>query len=166
MSGPVPSEFFLGALIAHADGRADRAHSDPGAAGHATLPKHPRYFINAVFTCHSQVFFKAQSFEYFYFLLFGANLGPTCFPSPRLAFYEVIGKNGVQSGNVMSCCRCSDRVVNRSSEINKDSLGNPESSISHIAILLLWPTTMVLPRPSCFEGFVDDPLRILHTPHA
>jgi hypothetical protein len=82
MSDLVPSECFLGTM------RNQRtptvARSCPlrprrtGAGGHVTLRKHPQYLVNVVFTCHSQVF-QARG----------------------LAFDEVIGKNGVQCGNVL-----------------------------------------------------------------
>ena len=33
--------------------------------------------------------------EYFHFYLFGTGLGTTYFPGPGLAFYEVVGINGL-----------------------------------------------------------------------
>ena len=109
-----PSECFL---IAMRNQRTStvRDHSDRSTQAQAAM----QFFASTLNTSPMQSllvipgFFKAQLFEFFYFLLFGASLGPKYFPSPRLAFYEVIGKNGVQSGNVMSCCRCSNGELRR-----------------------------------------------------
>ena len=51
--------------------------------------------LNTLSMLSFAVIFKAQPFgySYFFFLLFGAIIGPTYFPSPTP--YEVIGKNGV-----------------------------------------------------------------------
>jgi hypothetical protein len=45
--------------------------------------------------------YENKAIEHFKFLLFGACSGMTYFPGSRLAFYEVFGINGFQSGDFL-----------------------------------------------------------------